>query len=94
MYHFTQLGWQCLAHRKKLFFGEVDLILQKEEHILLIEVKSLHNEWMAFERIQHKQIQNLIRNKVVYQLENKHFKIECRICFVNQNQMVDEVYLD
>jgi Holliday junction resolvase-like predicted endonuclease len=94
MYHFTQMGWQNIGHRKKLFFGEVDLIFSKEDQVLLVEVKSLHNEWMAFERIGHKQIQNLIRNKVMYQLENRKLKVECRLCFVSSEQVVEEVYID
>lgn len=88
------MGWQCWAHRKKLFFGEVDLIFIKDDQVLFVEVKSLHNQWMAFERVAHKQIQNLIRNKVMFQLENRKLKVECRLCFVSSDQVVEEIYLD
>lgn len=94
MYHFTQRGWKCIGHRKKLYFSEVDLILAKDDQILLIEVKSLHDEWMAFERVPHKQIQSLIKNKVLYQVANPKLKVECRVCFVSIDQMVEEVYID
>jgi Holliday junction resolvase-like predicted endonuclease len=94
MYHFTQLGWKCIGHRKKLYFSEVDLILSKDDHILLIEVKSLHNEWMAFERVPHRQIQSLIKNKILYQVANPKLKIECRVCFVSSHNVVEEVYID
>lgn len=94
MYHFTQRGWKCIGHRKKLYFSEVDLMFSKEDQILLIEVKSLHNPWMSFERVPHKQIQNLIKNKVLYQVANPKLKIECRVCFVSSDQTIEEVYID
>lgn len=94
MYHFTQMGWKCIGHRKKLFFSEVDLVLAKDNKILLIEVKSLHDQWMAFERVPHKQIQNLIKNKILYQVGNPRLQVECRVCFVLKDQIVEEVYID
>lgn len=59
-------SWQLLFHREKMVHGEVDLVFENEKKVVFIEVKTLHNDWMSFERVSKKQIQRLKLNLLHY----------------------------
>lgn len=75
---------KILKHRVQCPYGEVDIIAQKENKIYLFEVKSLHNNWMAFSRLNKSQIKRFIQNKMWLQNQYKKFQADCYIVFVGQ----------
>lgn len=90
---FLQEKFQFLYQRKKLKFGEVDLIFSKSKVIYFIEVKMLHNPWMSFERLGHKQKQRIIKNSIFYQKLNPKYMVICLLCFVHPNKKIDTINL-
>lgn len=60
----------------------MDLVFQKDNLIHFVEVKTLHNVWMSFERIKPDQLQRLQRNRIHYSYKTKN-KIDLKIVFVN-----------
>ena len=60
----------------------MDLIFQKDNQIHFIEVKTLHNVWMSFERIKPNQMRRLQRNQIHYSYRSQ-YQIELKIIFVN-----------
>lgn len=64
-------NWTLCFQRLKTIIAEIDLIFEKGDEVLLIEVKTLSQEWGAFERIGHRQLLNLQKNFI---LLSRHFK--------------------
>lgn len=91
--YFLREKFKFLFQRKKLKFGEIDLIFQKGKNIYLVEVKSLHDEWMAFERLGWKQKERLLKNLIYFQSQNRQFKVYCYLCFVKSDQSVSLIDL-
>lgn len=56
--------YQLIVQRFKTQVAEIDLILAREQEILLIEVKTLENNWRAFDRISESQSHKLKLNLV------------------------------
>ncbi len=59
-------GWVLLFQRGQTEIAEIDLIMQKDEQIRLIEVKTLDSEWRSFQRISKRQIQKLLLNQIYF----------------------------
>ncbi len=92
--YFTQLGYKFISERKKLKHGEVDLIFQKGLIVFFIEVKSLHNSWMSFERITKKQIHNLKMNCLYYQIQNRQLQFKPMLCWVSRDSQIEMIDLN
>ncbi len=60
----TQKGFEILARRVKLACGEVDLIVQKDNRVTLLEIKTLNDPWAIFQRISKSQLSRLRWNRV------------------------------
>ena len=58
-------NWNLVFHRLRTKIAEVDLIFEKENQILLIEVKTLNNPWRAFERLHKKQQEKFYTNALL-----------------------------
>lgn len=43
--------WKILFHRLKTNIAEIDLILIKNQKVILVEVKTLKNDWCVFDRL-------------------------------------------
>lgn len=83
--YFLHQGFDFLFQRQKLKYAEVDLAFKKKNAIYFIEVKSLHNPWMSFERLGQKQRKRLLQNLVYYQNLNRQYQLKCLLCFVDQD---------
>lgn len=95
MHYFAQYGWTLINHRVNLKFSETDLIFKKENKIKLVEVKSLHSEWMVFQRVNQNQINNMIKNMIDLKLRLKSkYEFECSVCYVLNNKEVIEVAIE
>jgi Holliday junction resolvase-like predicted endonuclease len=81
-------GWILILHRFKTRAGEIDLIFEKEEKILLIEVKKLTNSWRSFQRIRQKQLLVLKTNRLLFLLNFKDKEIESYVAWVSQKNVI------
>lgn len=54
--HYEKDGWQVLQHRYKNVAGEIDLILQRGDTVLFVEVKRARTHDIAASRISLQQI--------------------------------------
>ena len=63
------------------------MILSKDSFILFIEVKSLHNDWMIFDRVKSSQIKKIKQNVSYYQNSNEYkmFEIRPLVVYVNRS---------
>lgn len=84
--HFYRQGAILMNHRIRLLHGEVDLIFKKDKYIYFIEVKTLHTDMMAFERIQSAQLNRLRRNAISYYQTSLKSVV---VCFVRPNAIVE-----
>ncbi len=90
----VQKKWHIISKRKKYKFGEIDLVVKREDRVTLIEVKYLHNEWMSFERIHRKQIDRLKRNYIfLTNGEFKNYKTQLMAGFVSHSKTIKWVNL-
>jgi Holliday junction resolvase-like predicted endonuclease len=84
MYKLTSEGWDLVLQRARTSIGEIDLIFEKKDRLLLIEVKKLNSSWRAFERIDLKQTQKLQRNLILFSQAFKDFKVFASLCWVDE----------
>lgn len=86
--------WNIISKRQKYKFGEIDLVVQREKKIVIIEVKTLKNEWSAFDRVQNKQIFRLQKNFIyLSKTEFKNFDVKLMLCFVGTDFKISWVDL-
>lgn len=87
-------NWSLCFQNLKTTIAEIDLIFEKTDQIILIEVKTLNDSWRAFERIQPKQIEKLQKNLTLfaYKFRDKNFRAfiawvdrENKISFIEVN---------
>ena len=70
-------NWSLCFQGLKTIIAEIDLIFEKEDQVILIEVKTLNDEWRAFDRIHDRQLMNLQKNYIL--LSEKFKKIRFRV---------------
>jgi Holliday junction resolvase-like predicted endonuclease len=86
--------WNIVSQRQKYKFGEIDLIVQRKNNIAIIEVKTLKNEWSAFERIHDNQVLRLQKNFIyLSKTEFKKFDVKLMLCFVGADFKISWVDL-
>ncbi len=90
----TQENWQLAFHRLKTVISEIDLIFEKENKILLVEVKSLNENWRSFERIGGRQLDRLKQNKLSFAFLCRDKKIEALVAWVNKKNEISFVKID
>ena len=84
-----QKKWSVISKRKKYKFGEIDLIVERNQQVAIIEIKFLHNPWMAFERLHHKQLMKLITNfNYLKKIEFRKMDVKLFLCFVSKNKEI------
>lgn len=91
--YFLKQRYSFLFQRKKLKYGEVDLIFSNVNHIYFIEVKMLHNPWMSFERLGCAQKKRILKNSLYYQKINPKYRVICLLCFVSPKNDIDIINL-
>ncbi len=81
-------GWVLLFQRAKTKIGEIDLVFENDNKILLVEVKKLNNSWRAFERIDLRQQHKLQLNLIYFAKSYQTFRIFAQVCWVDQRGQV------
>ena len=84
-------NWTLCFQGLKTIIAEIDLIFEKEDQILLIEVKTLNDDWRAFERIQDKQLMNLQKNYILLSRKFTHLKFRVFVAWVDSQNRVSFV---
>lgn len=81
-------GWNLAFHRFKTVVAEIDLIFEKKDQVILVEVKKLNNDWRAFERISAGQLLRLRSNLLLFSQNFRVYKIEAFVAWVDVNNKV------
>lgn len=92
--YFIEKKYNFISRRKKLKFGEVDLIFSFKNEIFFIEVKALHNDWMTFQRLNVNQKNRILKNSIYYQLSNPKYTVSVLLCFVSQDRSINIINLN
>jgi len=81
--YFLSKQQTLLAERLRLKYGEVDLIFSSENSVLLVEVKSLSNEWGSFDRISPAQVNRLRLNRIFLSHVYSKLTFQTQLAFVD-----------
>lgn len=92
--YFLCRGWSISSERTKFDGVEVDLIVEKANRRVLLEVKYLNHSWRAFERVGTKQIQRLKYVLLGMRRHERLLKVEGYIVFVLPDSRLHFISLD
>jgi|GEM_PF-4723237 len=84
-------NWILCFHRLKTDIAEIDLIFEKNNKVLLIEVKTLNNSWRAFERIQKKQLSKLQSNLGLFSRQFHAYEFHAYVAWVDPQNRISFV---
>lgn len=87
-------NWKLIFHRFKTKSSEIDLVFEKEDSIILIEVKKLTNPWRSFQRISNRQKLALQANLLMFRLHFKDKKINAFVAWVDQKNKISFCSVD
>lgn len=92
--YFLSRGWSVSSERTKFDGVEVDLIVEKGNRQVLLEVKHLDDSWRVFERVGTKQIQRL--KYVLFGKRKRlcNIKVEGYVVFVLRDGKLQFISLD
>ena len=90
----TKNNWNLVFQRLKTRIAEIDLILEKPDKILLVEVKTLNDNWRAGQRLSPKQIEKLKANRVALSFYPKKIKVEAYVAWVHKNNVITFCSID
>ena len=80
--------WILCFHGLKTDIAEIDLIFEKDNQVLLIEVKTLNNPWRAFQRIHKKQLFRLQKNFILFSQKFKKIKFRALVAWVDPQNKI------
>lgn len=83
--------WRLEFHRLKTEVAEVDLIFEKAGEVLLLEVKTLNNEWRAFDRIHPTQIRRLQSNLLYFRKKFRQITFRAYVVWVSPENKISFV---
>lgn len=94
--YFLSRGWRISAERTKFDGVEIDLIVEKENRRVLLEVKHLDQHWRAFERVGTKQIQRLKYVLLGQRRKNcvRNIRVDGYVVFVLPGEKLHFISLD
>ena len=81
-------NWILCFQGFKTPIAEIDLIFEKENEILLIEVKTLNNSWRAFQRIENKQLSKLQKNFILFSRRYKTLNFRALVAWVDPQNKI------
>ena len=81
-------GWHLQFQRARTQVSEIDLILAKDNKIILVEVKKLDEGWQAFERISKKQFQMLQQNLNLFTYRFRDRQVMAFVAWVNRRNEI------
>ena len=91
--HLKKQNWNLLFHRLRMESAEIDLILQKRDRIILVEVKKLNDPWRSFQRINNRQLLRLKKSLILFSSHYKDAEFSLYVAWV-LNRSVKMVSLD
>ena len=78
--YFKSLGFEVLARRYKTKYGEIDLIVQKNQSIIFVEVKARNKNLAVENLISKRQVLRIYSSAEFFLSEfSKYQSYECRI---------------
>lgn len=83
--------WILCFQGLKTDIAEIDLIFEKADEVILIEVKTLNNSWRAFERIHKKQLFKLQSNLVLCSRRFRSYKFRAYVAWVDSQNRISFV---
>lgn len=83
--------WVLCFQGLKTDIAEIDLIFEKSDEIIFIEVKTLNNSWRAFERIQKKQLLKLQSNLVLFSRRFRGYRFRAFVAWVDSQNRISFV---
>jgi Holliday junction resolvase-like predicted endonuclease len=86
--------WQLTFHRLKTRIAEIDLVFEKGNQILLVEVKTLNSPWRAGQRLSSVQLNKLKMNRSVMSYFSGKKNIEALVAWVEKNNVITFCRLD
>ena len=81
-------NWTLCFQGLKTIIAEIDLIFEKDDEVILIEVKTLNEEWRAFERIHNKQLLNLQKNYILLSEKFKNLRFRVFVAWVDPKNQI------
>ena len=81
-------NWELIFHRLKTPIAEIDLVFEKDDKIILVEVKTLNTSWRSFQRIAPLQKNRLSLNLVLFSNFFKEKKVEAYVAWVEKNNAI------
>lgn len=92
--HFKSIGFSVLARRYKTKYGEIDLIIQKAQQIIFVEVKARNRHVSIENLLTPKQIQRNYFAAEIFLSKNPQYECyECRfdLIFVQNNKILNHI---
>lgn len=79
--HYLKKGYRLLARNIHSRFGELDLVLEKENTVVFVEVKTRSNtdKGMPYEAVNLRKLVSLKRNMQFYLLKRDLIKRKCKL---------------
>ncbi len=87
-------NWNLLFQRLKTRIAEIDLVFERYDKILLVEVKTLNDSWRAGQRLAPKQIEKLKANRMILSFYPKKKKVEAYVAWVQKNNVITFCSID
>lgn len=84
-------AWNLQFHRLKTEIAEVDLIFEKSDQVLLLEVKTLNNSWRAFDRIHANQLRRMQNNLLFFRKKFRQIKFRAYVVWVSPENKISFV---
>ncbi len=81
-------GWKLVFQRLKTKIAEIDLVFERDEKIVLIEVKKLNDDWRAFQRLHPQQQLRLQANLVLFSQKFKKYRIKAFVAWVRDRKPI------
>lgn len=81
-------GWQVVLKRNKSPFAEIDLLMQKNNKFMIVEVKSISNPEFVFCRLGHKQKQRLLR-ACEYFIQKMEIPVDIKLAIVDSRGRIE-----
>ncbi len=90
----TKDNWSLILQRCESSISEIDLIFEKDQKVLLIEVKKLNAEWRSFQRIQRSQVYSLQKNLIIFSNKFPNYAFQALIAWVDLKNKISFVSIE
>jgi putative endonuclease len=98
--HLILQKFKILAHNYQKFFGEIDIIAQKNDLIVFVEVKTRKNSFLTLHNlVSHSKQQKIIKTARFFisshtsSLQNKTFRFDVALLHLQDNMKPELTYI-